>query len=147
MDLTDQPVRKRKAFAKPRQPVIEGPDAVRHFDDVIQRNARSLVQLEEKKVRERRLRSLDLRREHCLLANIAIEEERGLGKQSRNAVETPQRDRRVLERPLERSRELERIRRQRSGNERLDRLSPRARDLGSASNASIHGDLHTRKQY
>jgi hypothetical protein len=54
-----------------------------------QRGAGRLFDLEEQQVGERRLRALDLRGEHRLLAHVAVEEEVGVGEQRGDAVEAP----------------------------------------------------------
>ncbi len=102
VDLADQAVGERKALAQPSQPVLERGDVVRDLDHVVERHPGRLVELEEEQVGQRRLRALDLRREHRLLADVGIEEERLVRQERRDAVEPPERQRRALERPLER---------------------------------------------
>jgi hypothetical protein len=85
VDLADQAVREREALTQPGEPMVQGRDVVRDLDHLVERHTRCFVQLEEQEVRERRLRPLDLRGEHRLLADVGVEEE-GL---SGSSVETP----------------------------------------------------------
>ena len=87
VDLTNEAVRERKAFPQSGEPMFQSRDVVRDLDDVVERHARRLVELEEEQVRERRLRALDLRREHGLLADVGVEEERLVRQQRRDAVQ------------------------------------------------------------
>jgi hypothetical protein len=98
LNLPDEPVREGEAVADALQAVLQGGDVAGHLYDVVHRDAWHLVQLEEKQVRERGLRALDLRGEDGLLADVRIEEELSIGKQCGDAVEAAQRQERFVER-------------------------------------------------
>ncbi len=61
MNLTNQPVGKRKSFAQALLSVLERGNEVGHLHDVVDRHARGFIQFEEQKVGKRRLDTLDLR--------------------------------------------------------------------------------------
>jgi len=62
-------------------------DAVRRFDDDVERRAWRQLYLEEEEVGEGRLRPLDLRRQDSLAPDAGVEEEVGIGEQRGDAVE------------------------------------------------------------
>ena len=72
--------------------MVERGDVVRDLDDVVERDAGRLLDLEEQQVGERGLRALDLRREHGFLADVGVEEERLVGQEGRDAVESAERE-------------------------------------------------------
>ena len=61
VNLPDETVGEWEAAADPLQAVLQGRDVGGHLDDVIHRDARHLVQLEQEQIRERGLGTLDLR--------------------------------------------------------------------------------------
>lgn len=87
MDLADETVRERKPLADAGEPVIQGRDVVRHLHDVVERNTRQFIELEEQEVRQRRLGAFDLGREDCLLADVRVKEQGRVGQEGRDAVE------------------------------------------------------------
>lgn len=60
---------------------------VRDFENVVQRDARRLLEIEEEEVRQGRLRPLDLRGEDGFLPDVRVEEEGAIGQERRDAVE------------------------------------------------------------
>ena len=96
MDLPEQPVREREAAAQAVEPVGQRRDVVRHLDDVVERHAGRLLELEEQQVRQGRLGPLDLGREDRLLADVAVEEEVGVRQERREAVEPAERQEGLL---------------------------------------------------
>ena len=75
MNLAYEAIGQRQSFAQAHDAVLERGDVVGYFHYIIQRDARRLVELEQQQVRERRLRALDLRGKHSLLADVRVEEE------------------------------------------------------------------------
>ena len=126
VDLPEQPQRQRQPVCQQAQAVVERRDIVADLPYVIQRDARLLIQLEQQQVRKRRLGPLDHGGEHRLLADIHVEEQRGVRQQGRNAVQTSQRQKRLVELAAQLRRPVDgRMRRQRRGHEGLDLLSRR----------------------
>ena len=74
------------------------------FADIFDGNARLLVNLEEQQVGERRLRTLDHRRQHGLLAHEGVEEQRRVRQQVGQRVELAKREQRGVEPGAERRR-------------------------------------------
>ena len=72
VNLAEQPVAQGKPLVHEFQAVVQGGNIVRDLYDIVERNPRSCVQLKHQEVRDRRLRSLDPRREHGFLANVAV---------------------------------------------------------------------------
>jgi len=139
VDLADEVIGERKASPQARDPVLESRDVVRDLDHVIERHARRFVQLKEQQVRERGLRPFDLGGEDRLLAHVGVEEERLVGQQCRDAVESTEREHRRFEGLLERSVHDERWdRRQRCRHKGPHLLAPDARDLVSARLSPLH---------
>lgn len=64
--------------------MIEGSDRVADLPQVIQRHTGLLFQLEQQQVQQGRLGSLDHGGKHGLLADVQIEEQRGLWQQGRD---------------------------------------------------------------
>jgi len=92
-DLAQQPVAERElAGLDPLEPVAHRGDVIGRLLDVVERHSGRLLVLEEQQVRQRRLRSLDLRREHRLLADVRIQELARIGEQHRRRVEAAERD-------------------------------------------------------
>jgi hypothetical protein len=91
MNLADQPQGERKSGAQPFETVAHCSDVVRDFLYVFDRGSGNLLIFEEKKVRERRLRAFDLRGKHGLLANIGVEQQRKIGQQRGESVQSPNR--------------------------------------------------------
>jgi len=67
--------------------VLQSSDVVGNLRHLAEGNTWRFLELEKEQVREGGLGALDLRGEDRLLADVGIEEERGVGKQSRDAVE------------------------------------------------------------
>jgi hypothetical protein len=92
-DLAQQPVAERElAGLDPLEPVAHRGDVIGRLLDVVERHSVRLLVLEEQQVTQRRLRSLDLRREHRLLADVRIQELARIGEQHRRRVEAAERD-------------------------------------------------------
>jgi hypothetical protein len=47
VNLADQAVRKREAAAQALESMLEGGDVIRHLHDIVERDARGLIELEE----------------------------------------------------------------------------------------------------
>ncbi len=75
VDFPNETKGERKATPHALQPVIESCHVIGDLLHVVQRNTWRLCVLIKQQVGERRLRSLDLRREYGLLANVGVEEE------------------------------------------------------------------------
>jgi hypothetical protein len=101
VDLANEPVGERESLAEPPEPMVHGRDVVRDFCHIIQRHTGSLFQLEEEEIRERGLRALDLRGQDGLLADIAVEEEAGIGKERGEVVEAAEGQERLLQQELQ----------------------------------------------
>ena len=125
VDLPQQPVREREAAAQPLQAVFERGDVVGDLEHVVEGDAGRFVDLEQQQVRERRLRAFDLRGEHGLLADVGVEEELGVGQQSRDAVEPSAGEERPLEQACRGPEGRAAARGQRSRNEGPHRLARR----------------------
>jgi hypothetical protein len=95
--LSQQSVRERESLSGSGEPVLEGSDVVGDLDDVVGRHAGSFFELEQEKVREGRLGTLDLGGQHCLFSDVRIEKEVGVRKQRSDAVEPPEREQRSVE--------------------------------------------------
>ena len=87
MDLADEAIRQRKLFSKTPQTMVERRHVVRDLGRVVDRYSWRVLQFEEKKIRKRRLRTLDLGREHRFLADVGVEEKRVVRQQRRNTIE------------------------------------------------------------
>jgi hypothetical protein len=83
-------------FLQQLKTVADSADVVRDLLYVFLWNAWSNAVLVQKEVGQRRLRPLDLAREHGLLPNVAVEQLVGTGEQAPNAVEPPKSDPRVF---------------------------------------------------
>jgi hypothetical protein len=98
--------------------VFQSAHVARHLEHVVEWGAGRLLHLEEQQVGERRLRALDLRGEHGLLAHVAVEEEVGVREQGGDGVQPAEGEQGTLEQRLSRSGKVERrLRRQRRGDE------------------------------
>jgi hypothetical protein len=118
--------RERQAAAQGLEAVLERRDAATHLARVFHRHAGLLVDLVEQQVGEGRLRAFDLRREHRLLANEAVAQQRSVGQVDRERVEPAQGEQRVVEAAPQRRRPADRwLRRQGC---RHERAKPLARD-------------------
>ena len=89
-----------KPLAQAREAVLQRGDVVRDLDDVVERHAGRLVDLEQQQIRERGLRAFDLRREHRFSADVGVEEELGIRQQGRDAVEAAAGEQRALQEGL-----------------------------------------------
>jgi hypothetical protein len=89
--LADQAVGERQALLDASKAVLQRRDVVGHFDNVIERHPGGGSDLEQQQVGQRRLGSLDLRRDNGLLADIAVEEQLGIRQQRGDAVQAAQR--------------------------------------------------------
>lgn len=88
VDLTDQSQAKRKIIPQnPLEAVVHRADVVRRLADVLDRHAGRQIVLEEEEVRERRLRSLNLRRQDRFFTDVRIEDLVRVGKEKRDAVQ------------------------------------------------------------
>ena len=74
MNLVDQSEAQGEALSHAGDPMIHSADVVEGLARVSNGDTGRLVVLEEKKVRKRRLRSFDLRRQDCLFPDIRKEE-------------------------------------------------------------------------
>ena len=101
--LADQAIRQRKTFLQAIQAVIERRHVVRDFAHVVKRNPGRFHQLEAQKIRQRRLRALDLRGKHRFLAYVGVQKKRIVRQERRNAVEAAQSKYRRFQRLLQRS--------------------------------------------
>jgi hypothetical protein len=147
MDLADETIREREALSKAFQPVFEGRDVVRDLDDVIERDPRRFVQLEEEKVGERRLRPFDLRGEHGLFADVGVKEEFLVGQKRGDTVEPAERQHCRLQLLLQDSVEIKRRGgRQRGRNEGTDFLSAGRSDFVATCSSTPHGAPLTEKE-
>src|SRR5439155_22245488 len=98
--------------------VIERGDVAADLARVLDRHARLLIQLEQHQVGERRLRALDHRGQHRLLAHEAVEQQRSVRQQAGHTVELPQRMQRLIELAAQCGSPVDpRPRRQRRGDE------------------------------
>ena len=88
--LADQAQREGQGV-EPPQPVHHGVDVARHLTHVVEGGARGGLGLEAQQVGERRLRALDLGREHGFLADVHVEEQLLARQQHGDAVEPPER--------------------------------------------------------
>jgi hypothetical protein len=91
MNLAEQPQRQRQPFLQKAQTVVEGRSIVADLPYVIQWHAGCLIQLEQQQVVQRRLSPLDHGGEYRFLADVHVEEQRGVRQQGRNAVKTSKR--------------------------------------------------------
>ena len=130
VDLPDQAVRQWKPPIEPAEPVSERGDVVRRLDDVVERSAGRFPDLQQQKVGQRRPDALDPGREHRLLADAVVREERPVGQQGRHAVQAAQADRGILQGRGERAVQRER----RAGRKRL-------RHEGAHPFTAGHGDV------
>jgi hypothetical protein len=73
-------VAQRKALAYASHAMFQGSDVIGNFYGIIKRCTRRLLQLEEKKVGERRLGALDLAWQDSLPTHISVEEKLRLGQ-------------------------------------------------------------------
>ena len=139
VDLPEQPQRQRQPFLQQAQAMVEGRDIVADLPHVIQRHTRFLIQLEQQQVRQRRLGPLDHGGEHRLLADVHVEEQRGVRQQGRDAVQPPERQQRLVELAAQLRRPVDgRTRRQRRGHEGLGLLTHRRNGHVSALEFSLH---------
>ena len=122
MHLADEPERERQ-FLQPLQPVHHRVDVVRNLTDVVDRLAGLGLGLEPEKVREGRLRALDLGREHRLLAHVHVEEQLLARQKHRDAVK-PAEGALGDDQSIDEAEDVERrLRRQRRWHERMDDLA------------------------
>jgi hypothetical protein len=87
VDFPQEPEGDRKSLGDPGDAKGECADVVRHLLHVVERHAGSRVGFEEQQVGERRLRALDLGREHRFLAHVGVEKECGLRQQEGDSIE------------------------------------------------------------
>jgi hypothetical protein len=124
VDLANEAIREWEPLAQPRQPVVERSDVVRDLHDIVEWDSGCFIELEEEKVGERRLRALDLRREHGFLPDVGVEKKREVRKERRYSVETAECEQRGFESLLQTCVELERRARwQRGRHERQNALA------------------------
>jgi len=71
--------------------MFEGGNIVGYLDDVVEGDAGCLVEFKEQEVGQGRLRPLDLRGKHRLLADVGVEKEVPIRKVSRDTIEPAQR--------------------------------------------------------
>jgi hypothetical protein len=120
MYLANQTEGEREATTQPLKSMIEGSDIVGDFLHVIEGNAWDLGVFIEQQIGERGLRSLDLGRQHGLLADVGIEEEIEV-REGGHPIESSNRLIRFSEDSLQRGQiESPSVGRQRCWNERLD---------------------------
>ena len=98
----NEPRRKRQPASEIREASIESGDTATDLACVVDWYARLFVNLVKEQVGERRLRSFDLRREHRLLSDEAVEEEGGVGKVRGDGVEPAEGDECVIKAAAER---------------------------------------------
>ena len=79
------------------EPVLQRRHAAAHLARILDRHARLLVDLVEQQIGERRLRALDLRGEHRLLAHEAVEQQRRVRQVGGDRVEPAEGEQRVVE--------------------------------------------------
>jgi hypothetical protein len=94
--LAEQPIGDRNAFAHSLHAEFERSYVVRDLAHVVERNPGCFLDLEEEQIRERGLRAFDLRGEDCFLADEGIEEECGVGQETRHAIEASEREQRPI---------------------------------------------------
>jgi hypothetical protein len=90
MDLPEETIGKGEAAAQPLDAMIQRGHMIRYLDHIVQGNSWNFLQLEEEKVGERGLGSLDLRGEDRLLTDVHVEKEVCVGKKRGYAVQPPQ---------------------------------------------------------
>jgi hypothetical protein len=88
--LANEPKRHRD-IAQALEAVHHRIDVARHLADIVDRFALDGRVFEAKQVRQRRLRALDLRRQHGLLADVHVEEQLLIGQQHGGAREQAER--------------------------------------------------------
>jgi len=88
--LADEPQGKREGF-QPVEAIHHGIDVVGDFADVVDRLAGGGVRLEAQEIGQGGLGAFDLRGQHRLLADVHVEEERVVGQEEGNAVQTAHR--------------------------------------------------------
>ena len=119
--------------------MVEGRNIVADLPHVIQWHAGFLIQLEQQQVGKRRLRPLDHGGEHRFLADVHVEEQRGVRQQGRDTVQTPERQQRLVELAAQLRRPVDGWTwRQRRGNEGLGLLTHRRYGHVSALEFSLH---------
>ena len=139
VNLAEQPQRQWQPFLQHAQTMVEGGDIVAYLPYVIQRHAGFLIQLEQQQVGKRRLRPLDHGGEYRFLADVHIEEQRGVRQQGRNAVQPTEGQQRLVELAAQLRGPIDgRTRRQRRGHEGLGLLSHRRYGHVSALEFSLH---------
>ena len=118
VDLADQPKGERKTPAQAFEPMVQCRHVVRDFLNVVERHSGRFVAFKQKQVGQRRLSSLDLRRQHRLLAYVGIDEQRQVGKYGSKAVKPAKGLVCLFEQELEALQADRWIRRQRRRDER-----------------------------
>jgi hypothetical protein len=109
--LAQQPVRERESPTQSLQSVVERGHAVRDLDHVLDRRAGNPLQFEQQEVGEGGLRSFDLGGQDRFLADVGVEEQRRVGQEPRQGVQSPDRHEGPLQRFLEGSEVERRLRR------------------------------------
>jgi hypothetical protein len=90
VDPPEEPQADRESFRHALQTQIEGSEVVGRLFDIFDRDPCRDVVLEEEEIGERRLSALDLRGEHRLLADVAVEEVIWIRKEQGDSIEAPQ---------------------------------------------------------
>ena len=141
VDLAQQPERKREPAPEPLDPVAQCGYVVRYLAHVFERDAGRLIALVEEEIGEGRLRAFDLRGDQRLLADVGIDEERGVRQQRGHTVELPERPVGLFEEGLVGGSQLQRrLRRQRNRHEGLESLVTAA-DSHDLSCRPLHDPL------
>ncbi len=97
MDLAEEPQRQRQPSFQQAQTMIQGSNIVADLPHLIQRDARFLIQLEQQQVGQGGLGPLDHGGEHRFLANVHLKGDRGVRQQGRDAVQSPERQQRLVD--------------------------------------------------
>ena len=92
MNLPDQAVRQRETLSQAPQTVLESSHVVGHLAHIVKRSPGRFSQLEEKKIRQGRLRAFDLGGEHRFLSHIGVPKERLVRQECCDTVEASQSD-------------------------------------------------------
>ena len=125
MQLSQEPVRKGETLPRPSQAVLQGRHVVGDLDDVVDRNPRRFFELEEKEIRQRGLRSLDLGGENGFLPNVRVKEEMSVREQRPDTVQAAQREQGPIQAVTDSGIDGERrIRRKRPRDESFRRFRP-----------------------
>lgn len=138
--FTQQAHAQRQPAFQPLQAALQRHHAAAHLARIGYRHAWLLFDLVQQQVRERRLRALDLRRQHRLLAHEAVEQQGRIGQVRGDGIEPAERQQGIVETPAQGRRPLQRRRRrQRRRHEGVERLACRGDSHIPAGSGSLHG--------